>query len=157
MYLTNINKTIYIIGAVLAIIGTSLLFFTPASAVEPDCNGDAAGTAYCLTQNNESMYADDAPKNCGGASTSIIECDSEDGEGAIFDLLNLVISIMTAGVGILAVIGIVYAGVLWASAKDSSDQVKKAKNIIFNVVIGLIMFFFLYAITNFLIPGGVFG
>lgn len=50
---------------------------------------------------------------CGGVETSIISC-SETGDGkdvnnsGVFGILKLVINIMTAGVGILAVGGIVY-------------------------------------------------
>ncbi|MNH46494.1 hypothetical protein D3C72_2301490 [compost metagenome] len=63
---------------------------------------------------------------------------------------------MTAGVGILAVGGIVYGSILYTSAGGSSEQTKKAMGIITNVVIGLIAYALMYAITNFLIPGGLF-
>jgi hypothetical protein len=74
----------------------------------------------------------------------------------IWGVLLLILNIMTTGVGVLAVAGIVYGSVLYASAGDSAEQVKKAKGIILNVVIGLIAFGLMYALLNFLIPGGIF-
>lgn len=74
----------------------------------------------------------------------------------IWGVLLLILNIMTTGVGVLAVAGIVYGSVLYASAGDSAEQVKKAKGIILNVIIGLIAFGLMYALLNFLIPGGIF-
>lgn len=98
---------------------------------------------------------------CGSVETSIIDCDSqlggEDVEGShIFGLIEMVMSIMTAGVGIVAVGGIVYGGLLYASAGDKADQVQKSIGVIKNVVIGLIAYAVLFAFVQYLIPGGVF-
>ncbi len=94
-------------------------------------------------------------------STSIIpdlNC-KDDGsvEGsALWSLLLLVINILTAGVGVLAVGGIVYGAILIASARDSAQQVQKGITTIVNVSIGLALFLLMFAITNWLIPGGLF-
>lgn len=99
---------------------------------------------------------------CGDATTSIISCDTPNKksdrveDNAIWKLLIMVLNIMIAGVGILAVGGIVYGSVLYASAGDRPEQTKKAKEIILNVVIGLIAFGLMYSLLNFLIPGGIF-
>lgn len=71
-------------------------------------------------------------------------------------LLVFVIKIMTAGVGILAVGGITWGAILYASASDSAEQTKKAKDVIRNVVIGVLAYALMYLSLNFLIPGGVF-
>lgn len=103
-----------------------------------------------------------AAAKCGGVDTSIINCDqknTKDGgleDNGVWGLLLIVLNIMTAGVGIVAVGGIVYGSILYASAGGSTDQVKKAIGIIRNVVIGLIAFLGMYAFLNFLIPGGIF-
>lgn len=99
--------------------------------------------------------------DCGGVKTSIINC-SQDNKGnkvednAVWGLLLLAINIMTGIIGIVAVGGLVYGAVLYASAEDKSDQVNQAKQIITNVVIGLILFALMYSLLNFLIPGGIF-
>ena len=99
--------------------------------------------------------------DCGGVKTAIIKC-SQNNKGdsitnnGIWGLLLMAINILTAGVGFLAIGGIVYASVLYTTAEDKADQVKQAMDIIQNVVIGLIVFVLMWSLLNFLIPGGVF-
>jgi hypothetical protein len=105
-----------------------------------------------------------AAADCGGAKTAIIQCaatnDTNKGAdvkgNAIWQILILVLNIMTAGVGILAVGGIAYGTVLYTSAGDKADQVKKAKDMFVNVAIGLLVYGLMYSVLNFLIPGGLF-
>ncbi|AHB42187.1 hypothetical protein RAAC3_TM7C00001G0325 [Candidatus Saccharibacteria bacterium RAAC3_TM7_1] len=105
--------------------------------------------------------SDDEPavNDCGGVDTAIIKCDSS-GTGlesnAVWKLLIIAINILSAGVGILAVGGIIYASILYTTAEDKQDQINKAKDIIQNVVIGLVAYALMWAGLNFLIPGGLF-
>ncbi len=113
----------------------------------------------CLAVN--AGYVSTVSADCGGVKTSIINCSQTGKGGAIQDsgvwgILLLILNIMTAGVGILGVGGIVYGAVLYASASDDSSQVSKAKDIIKNVLIGLVAFGAMYLLLNFLIPGGIF-
>lgn len=108
-----------------------------------------------------------ADESCG-VETSIISCKDSSGrptvnnsskdieKNGVWALLILALNILTAGVGIVAVGGIVYGSILYASAGDRSDQVKKAINVIMNVVIGIVAYVAMYAILQFLIPGGIF-
>jgi hypothetical protein len=99
---------------------------------------------------------------CGGVETSIIECPQTNPKGgtakdnAIWGILLIALNIMTTGVGIAAVGGIVYASILYTSAGDSSEQTKKAIEMIRNVVIGLVAYGLMYLVLNFIIPGGIF-
>lgn len=97
---------------------------------------------------------------CGGVETSIISCSQGGGTSAkdsgVWGVLLIAINILTAGIGILAVGGIAYAAVLYSSAADNAGQVEKAKEIIRNIVLGLIAFGAMYMLLNFLIPGGIF-
>lgn len=105
---------------------------------------------------NDPVAGDD----CGGVETAIIKCDAQNSgdvsDNGIWALLLIAINIMTAGVGVLAVAGIVYGSIMYTTAEDKADQVKKATDIITNVVIGLVVFALMWAGLNFLIPGGVF-
>ena len=89
-------------------------------------------------------------------------CDAAGYEGSdvkqsgIWQLLLLVVNILTAGVALTAVAGIVYGAVLYVSAANSPEQVKKAKTILINVVIGVVTFALMYSLLQWLIPGGVF-
>ena len=93
---------------------------------------------------------------CGGTETSLIDCGGGSGDNGIWGLLLIALNVMTAGVGVLAVGGIVYGAILYTTAEDKADQIKKATDIITNVVIGLVAFALMWAGLNFLIPGGVF-
>lgn len=102
-----------------------------------------------------------AQQTCGGVETAIISCTDQKGGGELEDsglwgILLIVVNIMTAGVGVLALAGIVYGAVLYTSAGGSPEQVKKAYTIFTNVVIGVVAFGGMYALLNFLVPGGVF-
>lgn len=99
---------------------------------------------------------------CGGADTAIINCSQNGGkttdvtQTGIWALLELVINIMTAGVGIAATGGIVYGSILYASSSGNVEQTKRARAIILNVVIGIVAYALTYAFLNWLIPGGIF-
>lgn len=89
-------------------------------------------------------------------------CSSADYKGdnvsntGIWKLLVLVINIMTTGVALTAVGGIVYGSILYTSAAGNPEQVKKAKMMLLNVAIGVLAFALMYSLLQWLIPGGVF-
>ncbi len=80
----------------------------------------------------------------------------DDGEG-IFDILNIVLTVMTFGVGILATIGIVLSGYQYITAKDDASKVQKAKDRLLQIVIGLAVYALMWGVLQFLLPGGLFG
>ena len=53
--------------------------------------------------------------------------------------------------GIIAVVLIIYAGFLWMTARGESAQVDKAKDILKNALIGLIIITMAYGITAFVL------
>lgn len=73
----------------------------------------------------------------------------------VWQLLKLVVTIMTAGAGILAIGGIVYGSVMYTTAGGNQEQVKKARGILTNVVIGIVAFAAMWALLQWLLPGGV--
>jgi len=98
---------------------------------------------------------------CGTTKTSIIGCtpntNAKGAEGtALWSLLLIVINILTAGVGIVAVGGIIYGSVMYATSGGNPENVKKARTIITNVVIGIIAYAFMFTFLNFITPGGLF-
>lgn len=101
-------------------------------------------------------------ETCAGVTTAIIHCDQKGGksdsaqDSGVWGILLIALNIMTAGVGVLAVGGIVYGSILYASAGDKVEQTKQAIEVIKNVIIGLLGFGGMYLILNFLIPGGIF-
>lgn len=84
--------------------------------------------------------------------TSLFGCvEGEKGEG-IFFILEIILTVMTFGVGIAGTIGIVIAGIQYASAKDNEQQMAKAKMRIFQIVIGMIIWAVLYTVLRWLVP-----
>jgi len=107
-------------------------------------------------------FAAEAKNNGCETDTAIIKCDNvdvtKDGveNTGLWSVLMLVINILTGGVAVIALGGIVYGSILYTSAGGSQEQVKKAMGIFSNVVIGIIAFAGMWALLNFLIPGGAF-
>lgn len=104
--------------------------------------------------------ASTASADCGGVPTSVISCSQGGGtnleETGVWGILLLAVNILTAGVGVLALAGIVYGAILYTSAGGNPEQVKKARGIFINVVIGVVAFGIMFTLLNFLVPGGVF-
>lgn len=76
------------------------------------------------------------------------------GEG-IFTVLSIILNVLTYGVGIAGVLGIVISGVQYLTARDNEQQMAKAKSRIINVVIGLAAYAVMWAFLQWLLPGGV--
>ncbi|MCA9327382.1 hypothetical protein KDA14_02530 [Candidatus Saccharibacteria bacterium] len=93
---------------------------------------------------------------CGEAETVIVSCQGQ-GVQALGDVLRIAVSVLTVLIGIAAVGGIAWAAILYAKAEDNQSHISEAKDIIRNVVIGIIVYGFLIAIVNWLVPGGVIG
>lgn len=63
----------------------------------------------------------------------------------VVGVINVVLTIL----GILLLVLIMYAGFQWMTAGGNDDQVKKAKTILKNAIIGLIIILFSWSITRF--------
>jgi len=72
-----------------------------------------------------------------------------DAEGAVLATINNGINVVLGVLGILATIMILYAGFLWLTAGGNTDQVGKAKKIIKQAIIGLIIISLAYGIVGF--------
>lgn len=68
-------------------------------------------------------------------------------------LLTLVGNLVTGLVGIAAVVGLIYGGVLYMTAGGSPENTKKAMGVITNTVIGIVVYAALYLIMGWLLPG----
>ena len=94
---------------------------------------------------------------CAGVDTSLIDCsDIAANENPVMYLLRKVFNILLYVAGVLAVLSLMVAGTIYATAAQNEDRVRFAKGMIRNTVIGLLAYLFMAVILNFLIPGGVF-
>lgn len=169
----KVKQTILSIGGSLAILAGVLVVPTSVSA---DCAGVKTAIISCDQPGvcpggvdpyegvNPGTNADEAQRYkdqykhvfgyCDAAGT--VKPNDAVSSSGIWGVLLFALKVMTAGVGVLAVLGVVWAAVLYTTADDRADQVKKAKDMIWNVVIGVVAFGLMYAFLNFLIPGGIF-
>ena len=79
-----------------------------------------------------------------GVETAILQTQTV---GGVF---TLVMDIMSIGVGILGVIGIMVVGIQYLTAGGSEEKTRKAKRRMFEIVIGLVLYAVLYAVLKWL-------
>jgi len=96
---------------------------------------------------------------CGDTQTSIdFGCDknTKPGETTVTSVLLTIINFLAIGVGIAVVGGIIWGSLYYITSNGNASKTQQGISIIINSVVGLLLFIFLYAIINFLVPGGVF-
>ena len=156
--MVNKIKNIIIVGLVLtsffaAFQSVFSLNYTFAKEVVQDSNGNYVDPSD-LKSKSDSNSNSDSKKNKdttpAGAKTATLPSDWK-----IEDILNMVLVVVTTGVGIAAVGSIVFAGVLYITARDNAAQVSKAKTMITNTIIGIIAYILMWAFLEWIIPGGI--
>ena len=89
------------------------------------------------------------------AESSLVGTTFNTGNGedeGINHVLNLVVDIMTIGIGVLGVLGITIVGIQYLTAGGNEEQTRKAKRRMYEIVIGLVAYVLVYALLNWLIP-----
>ena len=156
--MVNKIKNIIIVGLVLtsffaAFQSVFSLNYTFAKEVVQDSKGNYVDPSD-LKSKSDSNSNSDSKKNkdtpSADAKTAILPSDWK-----IEDILNMVLVVVTTGVGIAAVGSIVFAGVLYITARDNAAQVSKAKTMIMNTIIGIIAYILMWAFLEWIIPGGI--
>lgn len=88
---------------------------------------------------NTLLSPDDAPS---------IVTNATGGEGNAKDLILRIINYFLTFLGVIAVIMVIYAGVLYVTSAGNDDAVGKAKKILLYAGIGLLLVFVSYALVN---------
>ena len=70
-------------------------------------------------------------------------------------VINPLIKFFAAALGLIVTIAIVVGGIQYATSADDPQVVAKAKSRIINAVLALLGFIFLWALLQWLVPGGV--
>lgn len=60
-----------------------------------------------------------------------------------------IVGVVLSFVGVVFLVLTIYAGIMWMTAAGNSQQVDKAKGMLINSIIGLVVIFAAYAITAF--------
>jgi len=74
---------------------------------------------------------------------------SDNARTTILDRVGGIVGLLLSFVGIIFLILTVYAGFLWMTAQGNSSQVEKAKDLLINAIIGLVIVTAAYSITIF--------
>lgn len=97
------------------------------------------------------------PVDQGGTKCIPINPTSKEmDDNPIFFYLRNIIIFLAGGVGLAVVGGIVYGSYLYITARANAGQAQRGQETIINSVIGLLLFIFMFAILQFIIPGGIF-
>ncbi|MEK7603349.1 MAG: hypothetical protein AAB459_03845 [Patescibacteria group bacterium] len=99
-----------------------------------------------------SISAQDGEFQCG-SNQRLQACVDET---PLMKQINTIISALSAGIGIVIVIMIIVGGIQYSTAGGDSGKVTAAKSRIFNAVLALIAFFFMFGFLQWIVPGGLF-
>lgn len=150
------------ISSLVVTLGLAVLFVAPVYAQTSNNNvnnvfgNGAGGNSGTAQQTSNSSSGTGGQNNCGTTKTQLVSCgNAQTGVGTINSLISIGITVLSVMIGVVAVGGLAYAAILYASARDDQSQVSNARTIIRNIVIGIILYVFTIALINWLIPGGV--
>ena len=76
---------------------------------------------------------------------------SGSGQQQLTSMVGLIINVLLSLLGIIFLVLIIYGGFLWMTSSGNEEQVKKAKTIIRDAIIGLIILLAAYAISRFVV------
>ena len=143
----KIKQTVLALAFFVGIFG--FVFTTPAAAAS--CGGANTSVISCpQTGCKDKSTPDSLSHKCSDGSSPTVE------DGGVWGILMLVINILSAGVGIAAVGGVAYGSILYTTSGGSVEQTKKARAIIANTIVGIVLYVAMWALLNYMIPGGLF-
>ena len=101
-----------------------------------------------------------AGKKCGKGSTTVntkldLGCKRQN-KNPIIDLAYALIRFLSVGVGIVVVASVVFAGIMYTTSEGNPEKTAQAKSRIQTSIMALILYLFIFAIVQYLVPGGLF-
>jgi len=89
--------------------------------------------------------------NLSGQLVNVGEATGIQTERELAEIIGSILQAVFGLLGIVLLVLILYGGFLWMTASGNDEQVKKAKQIITNSVIGLVIIMAAYAIASFVV------
>jgi len=93
-----------------------------------------------------------AASDCGTETFFNWNCGGQGITGLLMTILNW----LAVGVAIAVLGAIIYGSILYTTAGGNTEQTKRALEVIRNAFIALVMYFAMWAVLNWLVPGGLF-
>lgn len=97
-------------------------------------------------QEKASYGLDESAAKVGAFKAQIIGYDTDFFNTKIGQIVGFALSF----IGVVFLILMIYAGISWMTAAGNQEKVSKAKDLIINAIIGLIIVLMAYAITSFI-------
>ena len=139
-----------VLGLLVPVSGLMMVEDTYAVAV-PNMPIDGGGGGG---GNKEPEKSDYVPVNAGTSSVEV-ETSILPSNWGIENILKLILNVLVYGLGAAATLGVIIAGIMYMTARDNESQVAKAKTRLYEVVIGLVAWALMYAVLQWLLPGGL--
>ena len=95
--------------------------------------------------------ATDFGLRCTATEAGLKPAGDEPAIGSVAALGGRLAGYLLSFVGVIFFALTMYGGILWMTARGDTEQVKKAQELIKSAVIGLVVVFLSYAVTNFVI------
>ena len=125
--------------ALLAVFAITVLTPTPlALAGSSDCASDPTA-ADCPCAGSSATICDDLKNTNGGAGSDLAK------------IINGYIKLALIGIGVLAVIVLIYGGIKYMTSAGNKNSISSAKTIIIYAIAGLVLAISAYAIVEFVV------
>jgi hypothetical protein len=158
------KKIIGIIIAASFIAATGMFFDTTAHATHTRCedgrpiphSNARQAEAFCsgtVSDEEAAVAAEDkaqAHTTCDEINVTASSCP------ILSDYVIPAINALSAAVGVVVVIMVVWGGIQYTSSKDNPQQAAQAKEHIRNALLALVIYIFIVAFLNWVVPGGIF-
>ncbi len=128
------------------------------TATHPSCysEGSVDGTGGSVAANTPtgSDIPISKPAPCDGSTPEkLTNCLKTN---PIVVLMQVAMNFLAIGVGVVVVTMVVIGGIQYSASGGNPQTVQEAKKKIYNAAFALVVFFFLYAALQWLVPGGIF-
>lgn len=146
---------VLLFGSLVAASTTIIAPTVTMAAETPVCtdkNGDGKINVNDLDPQKPCRYSDEL-KNTPDAAAKT--CEGGDCSGLIKNYVNPFIKLLTGLIGVVVTISIIVGGIQYSSAGGDPGKVAAAKKRIYNTLIALVAYIFMFAFLQWLIPGGI--
>jgi hypothetical protein len=100
-----------------------------------------------------SFAANPSPAPCSNSSNAGIQSCVKNNQ--IVKDINAIVNFLSAGVGIVVIGSLIVGGIQYSLAGDNATALQAAKKRITDAMIALIVFIFIFAFLQWLLPGGI--
>lgn len=132
---------------ILVIFSLLLMATAPMAAAAPNQNSGPAPSPSSTPQ-----VCSDTGASCEDPA---IKCTSGNCD-IVGKYVNPAINVLALIFGSIAVISLILGGIQYSSSGGDPQKVSAAKKRVFNTIVAVVAFLFLYSFLQFLVPGGIF-